>query len=97
MVQRKEEEKKNEKGKKGASSSAPKIVGKGVPKRKAGGKNDRPSKKVSVTPREKQSKNPSPPKQSHGTGKGLMTSLSPVTQGTCHLLTHKGYAVKMVK
>ena len=30
-------------------------------------------------------------------GKGLMTSMSPVTQGIRHLLTHKGYVVEMVE
>ena len=41
---------------------------------------------------EKQPKKPSPPKPSHGIGKCLMTALGPVTQRTCHLLLHKGYA-----
>ena len=41
------------KGKEGASSSAPKVVSKGVPKRKADGKDDRLSKRVSVTLGEK--------------------------------------------
>ena len=44
---KKEEEK--AKGKEGASSSAPKAVGKGATKRKGDGKDDHPSKKVSVT------------------------------------------------
>ena len=40
----------------------------------------------------------SPPKPSHGVGKGLMTATGPVTQGTvCCLLTHKKHAVEMVK
>ena len=47
----KKEEK--EKGKEGASLSAPKVIGKGAPKRKVDGKDDHPSKKVSVTHREK--------------------------------------------
>ena len=47
----KKEEK--EKGKEGASSSAPKVIGKGAPKRKVDGKDNHPSKKVSVTHREK--------------------------------------------
>ena len=79
------------------SSSAPKVVGKGVLKRKTEGKDDYPSKKPSVTPGEKQSKKSSPPKLSHGTGKGLMTLSGPDTQGTHRLLTHKGYAVEMVE
>ena len=33
-----------EEGKEGASSSAPKVIGKGAPKRKAEGKDDRPLK-----------------------------------------------------
>ena len=94
---RKKEEENREKGKEGTSSSAPKAVGKGAPKTKADEKDDRPSKKLSVTPREKQPKRPSPPKSSHGTGKGLMTSTGPVPQGTRCLLTHKGYAVEMVE
>ena len=85
--------KKVEKGKEGVLSSAPKVVEKGAPKRKV----DRPSKKASVTLGEKQLKKPSPPKPSHGTGKGLMTSLGPVTQGDRRLLTHKGYVVEMVE
>jgi len=63
-----------EKGKEGESSSAPKVVGKGAPKRKADWKDDYPSKKVLVTPGEKQPKKLSPPKPSHGAGKSLMTS-----------------------
>ena len=74
----KKEEENREKGKEETSSSAPKAVGKGAPKRKADGKDDRPSKKLLVTPREKQPKRPLPPKLSHGTSKGLMTSTGPV-------------------
>jgi len=48
-AQKKEEK---AKGKEGASSSAPKAVDKGVPKRKANGKDNRPSKKVPTTPGE---------------------------------------------
>ena len=70
---------------------APKVVRKGAPKRKANEKDDRPSKKVSITLGEKQPKKLSPPKPSHGAGKGLMTTSFLVTQGTCCLLTHKGY------
>ena len=67
------------KGKEKASSSAPKAVGKKVPKRKADGKDNRPSKKVTVTPGDRLSKKPSPPKLSHGADKGLMMMLSPIT------------------
>ena len=44
VVRRKKEEKKG-KGEEGASLSAPKAAGNGVPKRKANGKDDHPSKK----------------------------------------------------
>ena len=90
----KKEMKKMEKGMEGASSLAPMVVGKGVPKRKADGKDECPSRKPSVTLREKK---PSPPKPSHEAGKGLMTSKSPVTQGTRRLLTHKGYTIEIVE
>jgi len=50
-----------------------------------------------VTPSDKRSKKLSPLKPRHGAGKGLMTTMGPVTQGTCHLLTHKGYVVEIVK
>ena len=68
------------------SSSAPKVIGKGASKRKIdgkdnrlSGKDNRLSKKASVTPGNKQPKKSSPPKSSHETGKGLMTSSSPIT------------------
>ena len=76
-IARRKEEK--EKGKEGVSSSAPKVVGKGVPKRKADGKDDRPPKKVSITPGDKPPKKSSPPKPSHGADKGLMMTSSPIT------------------
>ena len=87
----------NEKGKEEASSSTTKVVGKGAPKRKAERKDDHPLKKGMVTLGDKQPKKLSPLKPSHGAGKGLMTMISPITQGTRRLLTHKGYAVKMVE
>ena len=68
-----------------------------MPKWKAEGKDDRSLKKGTVTPGDKQFKKLLPPKPSHGAGKGLMTATGPVTLGTSHLLTHKGYAVEMVK
>ena len=43
VVHKKEEKK--EKGKEGASSSTPMVIGKGAPKRKVEGKYDRPLKK----------------------------------------------------
>ena len=81
-----------------ASLSAPKAAGKGAPKRKADGKDNRPPKKASVTPGDKLPKKPSPPKPSHGVGKGLMTTSGPVTQGLdCRLLTHKDYVVEVME
>ena len=94
----KKEEEKRAKGKERASSSAPKTIGKGVPKRKADGKDDHPSKKVLVTPGEKLPKKLSPPKLGHGAGKGLMTTAGPITQGLDRrLLTHKDYAIEMIE
>ena len=69
----------NAKGKEGASSLAPKAVNKGATKRKGDRKDDHPSKKVSVTPREELPKKSSPPKPKHGAGKGLMTTSGLVT------------------
>ena len=83
------------KGKKGASSLAPKAVGKWAPKRKADRKDDCPSKKVSTTSGEGLPKKSLPPK--HGVGKGLMMTSGPVTQELdCRLLTHKDYTVEMM-
>ena len=91
-------EKQKAKGKEGASSSAPKAVKKGMPKRKADEKDNRPSKKVTVTPRDKLPKKPSPLKLSHDIGKGLMTMSGPISQGLDRrLLTHKDYAIEMVE
>lgn len=89
--------KKQKKRKEGASSSAPKVTEKRAPKRKANEKDDRPSKKVIVTPGEKHPTKSSHPKPSYGAGKGLMTSSGLVTKGARHLLTHKGYTVEMVE
>ena len=78
------------------SSSAPKIVSKGAPKRKADRNDDRLSKKVFSTPGEELLKKPLPSK--HRAGKGLMMTSDPVTKGTDHcLLTHKDYAVEMIE
>ena len=68
----KKEEK--EEGNKGASSSAPKVVEKGAPKRKVERKDDRPLKKGTITPGDKQPKKLSSLKRSHGAGKGLLSS-----------------------
>ena len=92
VAARKKEEYKKTKA--GESSSAPKTI-KEAAKRKNDEKDDRPSKKVSVTARGKPSKKSSPKK--HGAGKGLMTT-DPVTQDfECRLLTYKSYAVEMLE
>ena len=81
----------------GASSLALKAIGKGAHKRKVDGKDDRPSKKPSVIVGDKSLKKPMPPKTGHDVGKGLMTSLGPVAQGSDRrFLTHKDYAIEMV-
>ena len=69
--------KEEEKTKVGESSSTLRAIGKGAAKRKADGKDERQSKKASVTSEEKLPKKPLPPK--HEAGKGLMTTPSPVT------------------
>lgn len=91
----KREEERKAKETKGVSSSALKIVSK-VSKRKPNGKNDHPSKKVVVTPKDVPPKK-SPLKSSQGVGKGVMTSSGPVIEGPRCLLTHKDYAVEEVK
>lgn len=88
---RKKEEKKA-KETEGGTSSAPKTVSK-VSKRKPDGKDDRPSKKATVTPGDVSPKRKSPLKPSHGAGKGVMTSSGPVIEGPRCLLTHKDYAI----
>ena len=66
----------------------------GQAKRKPDGSDRRPAKKAAVTPGSIKEK--SPPKPSHSVGKGLMTSLGPVNEGPCRLLTHRDYAVEEV-
>ena len=88
---RQKEERKN-KEVAGEASSTPKVVAK-VTKRKLDGGDSRPTKKVAVTPRDEPLKEKSPPKPSHGAGKGVMTSTGPVSEGPYRLLTHKDYAV----
>ena len=83
------------KGTKEGNSSVPKSVSK-VSKRKTDGDDDRPFKKAAVTPGDASPKGKSSLKPSHGAGKGVMTSSSPVLEGPCCLLTHKGYAVREV-
>ena len=63
-------------------------------KRKPDRSDRRPAKKAAVTP--SAAKEKSPPKPSHGAGKGAMTSLGPVNEGPCRLLAHKDYAVEKV-
>ena len=89
---KKEEDK--AKGKEGTSTPHSSL--KGPIKRKADGKDDPPSKKTTVSPMDVPSKK-SPPKSSHGTGKGVMTSSGPVIEGPRSLLTHKDYAVEGVE
>ena len=87
-----------EKEKEGVSSSAPKVVGKGVPKRKADGKDNRPPKKVSAAPGDKLPKKSLPPKPSHGADKGLMTMSGPITQGSVLCLhAYKEHVVEVIK
>ena len=91
---RKKEEAKLEKGIEEGTSSAPKTVSK-VSKRKPDEDDDRPSKRTAVTPGDASSKRKSPLKPSHGAGKGVMTSSSPIIEGPYCLLTHnyKDYAI----
>ena len=80
------------KGREEGNSSIPNSVSK-VSKRKIDGDDDRPSKKAVVTPGDTSPKEKSSLKPSHGASKGVMTSSSPVLEGLCCLLTHKGYTV----
>jgi len=68
-----------------------------VTKRKTDESDNRPLKKAAVTPGDEAVKEKSPPKPSHGAGKGVMTSIGPVSVGPCRLLTHKDYAVGEVE
>lgn len=61
--------------------SAPKVVTKGTSKRKNEGKDDHPHKKgPSIPVGDKQPKQLSPPKPSHGVGKELLMVKGLVTQ-----------------
>ena len=71
-IARKKEEKRKTKGQEGTSSLVPKAVSKGLAKRKADGEDDRPPKKVAITPGDAHPKK-SPPKPGHGAGKGMMS------------------------
>ena len=66
-------------------------------KRKPDRSDSHPSKKAAVTPGDEAVKEKSPPKPSHGVGKGVMTSTGPVSEGPCRFLTHKDYAVREVE
>ena len=83
------------KGTEEGDSSAFKSVNK-APKRKADGDDARLSKKTVVIPGDGSPKGKSSLKPSRGTGKGAMTSSSPVHEGPSCLLTHKAYAVGVV-
>ena len=78
----------------GEASSTPKVPTRQA-KRKPDGSDRRPAKKAAVTPSSIKEK--SPPKPSHGVGKGAMTSLGLVNEGPCRLLTHKDFAVEEVR
>ena len=96
VAARKKEEAKNTKGQEGTSLSVPKAVFKGSAKRKLDGEDDRPSKKVVVTPGDAHPKK-SPPKPGRGAGKGMTISTGPIIEGPYCLLTDKDYAVKEVQ
>ena len=94
VARQKEERKAKEAG--GEASSTPKAVAK-VTKRKPVGSDSHPSKKAAVSPGNEPLTEKSPPKPSHGAGKGVMTSTGPVNEGPCRLLTHKEYVVGEVE
>ena len=93
---RKKEQERKAKEKEGVSLSAPKTVAK-VTKRKPNEKDDRPSKKVAITPVDVPPKKKSPLKSSRGASKGVMTSSGPIIEGPRCLLTHKDYVVEEVE
>ena len=80
----------------GETLSTPKASSKQA-KRKPDGSDRRSAKKATVTPGKGAAKEKSPPKPSHGAGKGAMTSLGPINEGPCRFLTHKDYAIEEVK
>ena len=89
---RKKEEARLAKGTKDGNSSVPKSVSK-VSKRKPDGDDNSLSKRTVVTLGDASPKGKSSLKPSHGAGKGIMTSSSPVIEGPYCLLTHKNYTV----
>ena len=76
-----------------------KVVTKGSSKRKNEGKDNHPHKKGLGTPAgDKQPKQSSLPKPSHGIGKELMTEKGPIAQGAIRrLLMHTEHAIEMVE
>ena len=80
------------KGAEEGDSLAPKIVSK-ASKRKNDRDGTRPSKKIVTILGDASPKGKSALRPSHGAGKGVMTSSSPVPEGPSCLLTHKAYAV----
>ena len=94
---RKKEEEKAAKGKDGTSSSTLKTVAKGSAKRKSDGKDECSPKKAAITTGDAHPKKKSPSKLVRGTGKGMMTSSGPVTEGPRCLLTHKDYTVEEIE
>ena len=94
MAARKKEER-LVKGTEEGNSSIPKSVNK-VSKRKTDRDDNRPSKKTVETLGDASLKGKSSLKPSHGAGKGVMTSSSPVLEGPCCLLTYKGYIIEEV-
>ena len=80
------------KGTEEGNSSVSKSVSK-VSKRKIDEDDDHSSKKAVITPGDTSLKGKSSLKPSHGAGKGVMTSSGLIIEGSCCLLTHKGYAV----
>ena len=77
------------------NSSAPKFVSKAL-KRKFDGDDVCPSKKTIAILGDASLKGNSSLKPSHGAGKGVMTSSSPVLEGPGCLLTHNEYAIREV-
>ena len=80
------------KGTEEGNSLAPKSVSK-ASKRKFDGNDACPSKKTVVISGDASSKGKSSLKSSHGAGKGVMTSSSPILESPGCLLTHKAYAI----
>ena len=76
------------KGAEEGDSLAPKIVSK-ASKRKNDRDGTRPSKKIVTILGDASPKGKSALRPSHGAGKGVMTSSSPVPEGPSCLLTHK--------